>query len=180
MLSRYADNDEDLWKRIDLKANECTSDSEWVVESAKHNKGRSSGGSSLSGLVGQHANAMQAQSGEAVGHPLLQNAAAGGAGAGAGAADSGIGAGCAYTQTPDEVEVVAPLPAGVSKKDVKVTFASARLEVRFAGKEEKLCGDLGGNVDLDGCTWTIDGSNLVISLEKRDSGKEWPFALRMD
>jgi hypothetical protein len=169
VLSRYADNDDDLWKRIDLKATECSSDAPWVVEAAKHNHGRSVGGSSLSSILGQQAAAMSAQSGQGVGQPLVDT-------------DVVPSGGCTWTQTPEEVEVVAPLPSGVTKNDVKVKFTSDRLDVRFNGHQESLSGALGGHVDVDGCTWTIDTKNgcVVLSLEKRDSGKEWPFALRQD
>jgi hypothetical protein len=51
--------------------------------------------------------------------------------------------------------------------------------VKFAGAEAAaLTGKLGGAVELDGCTWTLDGKgNVVITLAKQGSG-EWPFALK--
>mmetsp|Transcript_21188 Transcript_21188/g.47817 ORF Transcript_21188/g.47817 Transcript_21188/m.47817 type:complete len:190 (-) Transcript_21188:140-709(-) len=170
VLSRYADNDDDIWKRIDLSVADCSSDAAWVRESAKLNAGRTSGGSSLSGILGQQADQMARQMG----------------GQGDGAAPSAdaapnLGSACSYTQTPSEVEVVAPMPEGATKKDVKVKFSSTRLDLSFVGSDDKaLKGLLGGAVDLDGCTWTIDNGSVVITMEKKEEGKEWPFALKAD
>ena len=58
-LSRYADDDDMIWKRLNLTSAECTSDSAWVVASADHNKGRTVSGSSLSSILSQQAAAMQ-------------------------------------------------------------------------------------------------------------------------
>ena len=184
-VSRYADNDDDVWRRIDIKASEIGSDAEWVVAAAVRNKGRSAGGSSLSGVLGQYA--AQMHQGQGAHHPSA-GAPAGGAGGSGGVAWAGSGdasaagaglGGCSWTQTEEEVEVVAPVPAGCAKKDVKVKFLPGRLELSFAGHDAGagLAGALGGTVDLDGCTWTMDGQKLVVSLEKKEPGKEWPFAL---
>lgn len=95
-----------------------------------------------------------------------------------GAAEVPKGA-CAWTQTVDEVEVVAPLPPGTTKKGVTVKFSTDAIIVRIAGIADALLeGKLGGAADLDGCSWNLDDGKLVVSLEKKQKGKEWPFALR--
>jgi len=191
-VSRYADNDDDVWKRINIGKGEISSDAAWVVASAARNKGRSTGGSSLSSILGQHATNMAAQSGQQVAmHPLLGGQGGsfgGGSGGGGGGGNNGAAGegspapegGCKWTQTPEEIEVVCPMPVGCGKGDVKVKFLCDRLEVSLCGKvEASLTGRLGGAVDIDGCTWTLDKGSLVVSLEKKAQG-DWPFALRQE
>lgn len=93
-------------------------DSEWVRTSLSHNKGRSTAGSSLSSILSQQQHGLM--SGVTANATISETA-------GQAAAE----ASCSWTQTPDEVEVVAPLPAGLGKKDVAVKFAASTLEVFF-------------------------------------------------
>jgi hypothetical protein len=195
-VSRYADDDDEVWKRINLGKGEIASDAAWVVASAARNKGRTTGGSSLSSILGQVAANNSAPGQPSPMHPLLggQGGAIGpGLAAAAPAAvvaeEGGFGGaaadgGLTWVQTPDEIEASMALPAEVGKKDVKVKFSADRLELWLAGAAEPfLAGKLGGAVDLDGCTWTLDarkGNTLVVSLEKKDQGREWPFALKKD
>jgi hypothetical protein len=183
-LSRYVDDDNEIWKRVNFKIEDCSSDALWVKESAKLNIGRSVSGSSLSSILANQAAAA-----------ANANANGGQQAAVLGEKDVAFDAlninkettegdkeTCFWTQTPDEIEGVSVLPTGITKKDVKVKFLPTRLEVSYNGvKDVKLTGDLGGNVDLDGCTWNFDGKgNIVVSMEKKQSGSKWPFALRQD
>jgi hypothetical protein len=182
------DNDDDIWKRVNFTTADVSSSAPWVVACAARNAGRNASGASLSGILGKHAAQMGAQNssspdgssltvltGSAAGSPEAANgsSSSGDFGGSAGAAD-----GTTWTQTPDEVEVVCAAPPGTTKLDVAVAFSARRLEVRFGGGVA-LKGDLGGAVDVSGCTWTLDGGNLVVSLEKRESS-DWPFSLKMD
>lgn len=176
-VSRYVDDDKEIWKRVDFLVEDCSSDAQWVKDSLKLNAGRSISGSSLSSILANQA------------------AAAGGAGGGGRVNEKDAGfstqdqdnkskLSCFWTQTPDEIEGVSPLPRDfeVTKKDVKVKFLQTRLEVSFKGQPDvNLTGDLGGPIDIDGCTWNFDGKgNIVVSMEKKQTGSEWPFALTQD
>ena len=77
-----------------------------------------------------------------------------------------------WTQDEDEVELSIPLEA-VNKKLVKVTFLNKKVKVKY-DNQDVLDLSLYGAIDIDGCTWTIDGSKIVITCEKVDAGTLWP------
>ena len=86
-----------------------------------------------------------------------------------------------FIQTGDEIELTIPLPPGVTKKDVRVKFHTERLTLSIEGNEAAgIKGSLGGKVDLDGCTWAVTNGNVVITMEKRDPGRQWAFAVTKD
>lgn len=78
-----------------------------------------------------------------------------------------------WTQDDDEVEFTVPFDSSIHKASVKVTFLSRMVKVKYAG-DERVSVKLYGGIDVDGCTWTIDGNNLVITCEKASSGEIWP------
>ncbi|CAJ1954896.1 unnamed protein product [Cylindrotheca closterium] len=82
-----------------------------------------------------------------------------------------------WTQDEEEVElsVLPPMEESSSfnKKLVKVIFLSKKVKVKY-DKQDILDVSLYGAIDVDGCTWTIDGSNIVITCEKVDTGTFWP------
>lgn len=84
--------------------------------------------------------------------------------------------GYTWTQTEEELEVVIPLAASLSSKDVNVRFLQQTMLVKFQ-KEPILSLELFEHVDPDGCTWTIDRKGdevkLVITLEKVEQAL-WP------
>eukprot|EP00544_Gedaniella_sp_CCMP2646_P011943 CAMPEP_0202489542 /NCGR_PEP_ID=MMETSP1361-20130828/7237_1 /ASSEMBLY_ACC=CAM_ASM_000849 /TAXON_ID=210615 /ORGANISM="Staurosira complex sp., Strain CCMP2646" /LENGTH=336 /DNA_ID=CAMNT_0049119297 /DNA_START=22 /DNA_END=1032 /DNA_ORIENTATION=- len=81
-----------------------------------------------------------------------------------------------WTQTDEELEVVVPLPKGVTSKDVDVKYLPKSLEVKCK-KEPMVVLPLFARVDPDGCTWTLDRdggeTKLVITMEKTDP-VTWP------
>jgi len=79
-----------------------------------------------------------------------------------------------WTQDDDEVELTVPFPAVINKRLVKVVFFSRAVRVMYDGKEHLAVKPLYGGIDVDGCTWTIDGDKLVITCEKVDGGSIWP------
>lgn len=143
--------------------------------------GRSVSGSSLSSILSKQANAAANANSVNAG-----DVAAGEGSNGGQFTNTQVnGEACVWTQTPDEIEGVSSLPTSTEKfvkNDIKVKFLQQRLEVTIQGKPDvNLTGDLGGQIDVDGCTWNFDGSgNIVVSMEKKKSGEEWPFALRQD
>jgi CS domain len=93
-----------------------------------------------------------------------------------------------WTQTEDEVELVVPLSANVSSKDVSVKFRPLSLEVSAVKTETLVSLTLFERVDVDACTWTLEsGGNgavgstsngeypkrLVITMEKCEHAL-WP------
>lgn len=85
--------------------------------------------------------------------------------------------GYSWTQTEEELELVAILPnVGVKSKDLKVKFKSRYLEIACAN-ETLVSFELFEKVDIDGCTWTIDKNgekaNIVVTMEKMDEAL-WP------
>lgn len=70
---------------------------------------------------------------------------------------------------------------GVRAKHVKVAFSSTKLKVVV---EEKVLleGALGGSVDVDDCTFTLERNGpgvkeLAVTLGKKD-GSTWPFVIK--
>jgi len=53
-VSRYADDDDNIWRRVDLGARELMPDAAWVVAARAANQGRTAGDTSLSGILEQH------------------------------------------------------------------------------------------------------------------------------
>jgi hypothetical protein len=77
-----------------------------------------------------------------------------------------------WTQDEEEIELVVPL-SEVNKKLVQISFLNRSINVKY-NKEELVSIKLYAGIDVDGCTWTIDGSNIVMTCEKSDGGTMWP------
>lgn len=77
-----------------------------------------------------------------------------------------------WTQDEEEVELSVPLQA-INKRLVKVNYLGKKVKVKY-DNQEILDVSLYGTIDVDGCTWTLDGSNIVITCEKVDAGTLWP------
>eukprot|EP00980_Cylindrotheca_fusiformis_P028919 scaffold22677_cov139-Cylindrotheca_fusiformis.AAC.3 len=77
-----------------------------------------------------------------------------------------------WTQDEEEIEITVPL-SDIDKSMVQVSFLSRKVVVEY-NKQELVSIDLYSGVDVDGCTWTIDGSNIVITCEKAGGGSMWP------
>mmetsp|Transcript_27604 Transcript_27604/g.53432 ORF Transcript_27604/g.53432 Transcript_27604/m.53432 type:complete len:405 (+) Transcript_27604:84-1298(+) len=91
------------------------------------------------------------------------------------------GASCSYSwiQNEDEVELTIPLLKNdeegmkVKKNLVKVNFLHQQVSVKYDNKSF-LDLHLYSKVDVDGCTWTIDKKNLIVTCEKVETGGVWP------
>ena len=83
-----------------------------------------------------------------------------------------------WTQTEEELELMIPLsqkiPKGgqLNKNLIKVTNTNMTVTVKYNG-DRLLYVKLYSNIDVDGCTWTLDGFNLVVTAEK-SSDEVWP------
>mmetsp|Transcript_29106 Transcript_29106/g.63191 ORF Transcript_29106/g.63191 Transcript_29106/m.63191 type:complete len:352 (+) Transcript_29106:41-1096(+) len=79
-----------------------------------------------------------------------------------------------WTQDEEEVEIVVEIDSDIDKRAVKVTFLPNSVKVEHKG-EDALNVKLYDKIDVDGCTWTLDGkTKLVLTLEKGKSGAMWP------
>jgi hypothetical protein len=79
-----------------------------------------------------------------------------------------------WKQEDDSVELVIKLPDGLmsNKKYVSAKFMNQSIVVSY-DKEKVLDLPLYARIDVDGCTWTLEDGDLVVSLEKADPAA-WP------
>jgi hypothetical protein len=79
-----------------------------------------------------------------------------------------------WTQDEDELEIVVASDTAWDKKNIKVSFLAKSIKISYQGGD-KVTIPLYGSIDVDGCTWTLDGSKrLVITCEKANGGEMWP------
>ena len=89
---------------------------------------------------------------------------------------------CSYSwlQNDEEVELTISLSKKidgdgmkVNKSLIKVSFQAQKIAVKYDG-ETVLELKLYSKLDVDGCTWTLDRNNLVVTCEKASEGEIWP------
>jgi hypothetical protein len=84
-----------------------------------------------------------------------------------------------WTQEDDELEICIPLVddnegSAIDKSKLKVLFHPRSIVVKYNGKEYVSI-QLYDAIDVDGCTWTLDGkTKLVVTCEKAGGGGIWP------
>lgn len=79
-----------------------------------------------------------------------------------------------WTQDDDELEITVMNDNSWEKSSLKISFLPRSIKIKHAG-EDHLAISLYSSIDVDGCTWTIDGGKkLVITCEKTNSGEMWP------
>lgn len=85
-----------------------------------------------------------------------------------------------WTQTLNEIELRAPLPAGLPEKSVRCKFAAKRLDLTWEGGEQAAvigaasaaCGDLPAVIVASDCLWVIeregaaDAATAVVTMRK--------------
>lgn len=171
----HDDEHADIWERVDFTIEDADPGSQWC-DVARQPGGGGGGGSrggdgmrSLSGLM----NSNQISVGANVG-----------CGESGSSFHDGKADGYTWTQNHDEVELRFPVSAGTKAKYVKVNFGKSKIKVIVAG-QTLLSGSLGGTIDSDVSTYTIEDSNsgsgkeLCVTLGKAE-GNTWPFIVRED
>ncbi|KAL7443684.1 hypothetical protein ACHAXM_009342 [Skeletonema potamos] len=82
-----------------------------------------------------------------------------------------------WLQNEEEIELSVPLIGDgdekVNKSLIKVAFQPQKVIVKY-NNECKVEVQLYSKIDVDGCTWTLDKKNLVITCEKARNGEIWP------
>ncbi len=78
-----------------------------------------------------------------------------------------------WTQDEEDIEIITTfelLSSIIKKVALKVSFHVRAIKVLYDGSNH-LAVKLYGSIDVDGCTWTIDGKNLGITCEKSNGGE---------
>lgn len=88
-----------------------------------------------------------------------------------------------WTQDDDEIEITVDFSSTsttaesssfkIQKSKIKVTFLPKSIKVKY-DKDEYVAISLYSSIDVDGCTWTIDENNLIITCEKATTDEIWP------
>ncbi|KAL7540892.1 hypothetical protein ACHAWF_006809 [Thalassiosira exigua] len=84
-----------------------------------------------------------------------------------------------WTQNDEEVEIAVSLSETLAagekpdKASVKARFKSQGVRVEY-GSRTMLDLRLYSKLDVDGCTWTLEGETLVVTCEKASEGEIWP------
>ncbi|GFR94568.1 NudC domain-containing protein 1 [Elysia marginata] len=82
-----------------------------------------------------------------------------------------------WSQTASDLTIQLTLPdTGLTKANLSVDISGSRLELQVKNGMELLKGDLHARVEVDACTWTLDGRRLEIFLQKVEDCM-WPSAL---
>ena len=168
----HDDERADIWERVDFTEEDANPRAEWC--DVARQQGGGGGGGSLGGGAGAHSlSALMKQ----------QTLTDGGAAGGADSLHAGKGDGYTWSQNDEEVELRFPVSEGTKAKYVKVNFGTTKLKVAVSG-QTLLAGELGGTVDVDDSTFTIEdassggsGKELCITLGKKE-GNTWPFVIR--
>ncbi|XP_052232848.1 nudC domain-containing protein 1-like [Dreissena polymorpha] len=85
-----------------------------------------------------------------------------------------------WYQTDEDVNVQFTVPEGVSNKDIYMTLTFNHVEFGVKNRApELLVGDLCGEVDVEGSTWTMEGRRVDLYLIKKSSGP-WPLVVKGD
>ena len=162
----------DIWERVDFTVEDANPRSEWCDVARQPGGGGGGGHSAAAGGGGGGARSLSSL--------MNQNAAAmDSSGFREGKAD-----GYTWSQNDEEVELRFPVASGTKAKYVKINFGKTKLKVVVAG-QTLLNGTLGGTVEVDDSTFTIEDANggtskeLCVTLGKKE-GNTWPFVIRDD
>jgi hypothetical protein len=78
----------------------------------------------------------------------------------------------------EEVRIFIETPAGVKGNRLDVSITSTHLKLGIKGNPPFLDNDFGGVVVADECTWTLDGSELEVTLQKMKKAETWGSAFK--
>ncbi|KAJ3172637.1 hypothetical protein HDU88_005967 [Geranomyces variabilis] len=78
-----------------------------------------------------------------------------------------------WRQTLNDVDVEIPLPAGTRGRDLNVKITRNAIVAGLKSQPPILEGALPAAVRPDDCTWLLDGSELVLHLEKVNASEWW-------
>jgi len=171
-LGRAHDDESQEWQRLDFTIRDSTTDSLWVGEAARVASGKNMAAYTTSGALESYSSQFGTNSS---GASTVFSSATG----------SAVGFAANWNQSNEEVEVRYFLPPGVSSKMINVTISRKTLYVGLKGGDstEKIEGvpekvQIAGGAALydevvaGDSTWSLDGRELVITMQKAKS-KKW-------
>mmetsp|Transcript_32369 Transcript_32369/g.44352 ORF Transcript_32369/g.44352 Transcript_32369/m.44352 type:complete len:251 (-) Transcript_32369:42-794(-) len=186
-IGRCHDDESLPWERVDFTLDDLNSDSTWIAEARRKNKGKPTSNFSTSGTI---ENILKQQSNTNKSVPIDSSATT-------------IG-NSSWSQTSDEIEWRVFLADFVKKTDIIVSIRSNRVKLssRLSDSQgiwknlESLSSldsqliqsegaELWANIDVDSSTWTLGkdhqvGNVLCLSLCKQDSGVTWKHLLKKE
>lgn len=92
--------------------------------------------------------------------------------------NGGKGEGYSWTQTLNDVTIVAQVPAGTTGKDIHCEYGGKSISLGLKGEAKRILeGTLGGNIVVDECMWNLDRSDgtVTVHLDKKDGRGWWKF-----
>ncbi|KAK0061731.1 nudC domain-containing protein 1 [Biomphalaria pfeifferi] len=81
-----------------------------------------------------------------------------------------------WSQTESDMSVHLTIPDGLTKANLNIDISGTRLEVSVKNGIEMVKGNLHARVQVDACTWTLDGRRLEIFLQKVEESL-WPTVI---
>jgi len=83
-----------------------------------------------------------------------------------------------WSQTLNDVDITIPVPQGTRSKNLEITITKKALSVRIKGHEDYIMkGELCKEIKLEDSTWSLDNSEVSISLEKVNKMTWWENVL---
>jgi hypothetical protein len=81
-------------------------------------------------------------------------------------------------QSLEEVRIFIQTPAGVKASQLDIIIQPHHLRIGLKGNPPFLDHDLASTVIEEDCTWTLDGNELEISLQKMRKAETWNAAFK--
>eukprot|EP00968_Pinguiococcus_pyrenoidosus_P009898 scaffold770_cov255-Pinguiococcus_pyrenoidosus.AAC.51 len=89
-----------------------------------------------------------------------------------------------WTEAEDDLEVLVPIPEGLSAAQLQVRLNSSALEVEAPAGQELLRGTFREKIAIGESFWTLDGNILVLQLQKRppvfEHDFQWGYVFKED
>lgn len=83
-----------------------------------------------------------------------------------------------WEQTLEEVRIYLEVPPGVRASNLAIVIRPSHLTIGIKGNPPYLDHDLGGMIIDEESTWTLDGQQLEITLQKMRKAETWPAAFK--
>ncbi|EKG15408.1 hypothetical protein MPH_07380 [Macrophomina phaseolina MS6] len=82
-----------------------------------------------------------------------------------------------WTQTIQDVDITASIPANIKARDLNVVLSKTKLKVQIKGQDPIIDGDLSKPIHADESTWTLEtvpgGKEIAIHLDKVNKMEWW-------
>ncbi|KAJ3106585.1 hypothetical protein HDU97_005950 [Phlyctochytrium planicorne] len=78
-----------------------------------------------------------------------------------------------WKQTLKDVDITVEIPKGTRGRDLAIVLKKKEISVGFKGKEPIFNGELCQSIKLEDSTWTLEGGEIQIHLEKINQMEWW-------